>query len=194
MSEKGLSTITIIFLVMTKFTINIEGVRGEAVKRFAALANKTEEGLILEWIKDKVDHVTVQAMRAEGKSWEAVAATLGNSTTQARRIYAQGLDMPLVTKETIRILERYVSLIEQAEDIKLPVPTPEDLDRIKEYWDLMPSEDATNNAFPVPSYDEIGMIEEYNKALPDASEIEFPVPSEEDIEAVERYAKAVAKK
>ena len=60
-------------------------------------------------------------------------------------------DMPLVTKETIRILERYVSLIEQAEDIKLPVPTTEDLDRIKEYWDLMPSEDETNNAFPVPS-------------------------------------------
>jgi hypothetical protein len=183
----------IIILVMPKFTIDVEGVRGEGVKRFAALANKTAEELIVEWIKDKVDHVAVQAMRAEGMNWEAIAEALGNSTTQARRIYAQGIDMPLVSKETIRILERYVSLIEQAADVKLPVPTQEDLDMIEAYINALPSEDDMKNAFPVPNQEDLDMIEQYNDALPDTAEINFPVPSEEDIEAVERFSKATAK-
>ncbi len=38
-------------------------VLGNAIERFAALANKTVEELILEWIKDKLDHATVQALR-----------------------------------------------------------------------------------------------------------------------------------
>lgn len=150
---------------MPKFTIEIEGVRGDAVERFARLANKSVEEMILEWIKDKLDHVTVQALRAEGMSWEAIAEALGNSTTQARRIYAQGLDMPLVSKETIRILERYVSLIEQAADIELPVPSEGDLDKIREYLDLLPVfEDK--DPFPVPSDEDLDQMREYQKLLP----------------------------
>ena len=150
---------------MPKFALNIEGVRGDAVERFATLANKSAEELILEWIKDKLDHATVQAMRAEGKPWVAIAEALGNSTTQARRIYAQGLDMPLVSKENIRILERYVDIIERAAEIRLVVPTEDDLDRMREYKDLLPAfEDKT--PFPVPSDEDLDKMREYQKLLP----------------------------
>jgi hypothetical protein len=176
---------------MPKFTIEIEGIRGDAVERFAALANKNAEELILEWIKDKLDHVTVQALRAEGMSWEAIAEALGNSTTQARRIYAQGLDMPLVSKETIRTLERYVNLIEQAADVELPVPTDEDLDKIRGYTDLLPAfEDKY--PFPVPTDEDLDKIREYTDLLPAFEDNDpFPVPTDEDFDRMREYQKLV---
>lgn len=175
---------------MPKFTIGIEGVRGDAVERFAGLANKSVEEMILEWIKDKLDHVTVQALRAEGMSWEAIAEALGNSTTQARRIYAQGLDMPLVSKETIRILERYVSLIEQAADIDLPVPSEGDLDKIREYMDLLP--DTDKDLFPTPTDNDLDQMREYQDLLPAFEDKNpFPVPSDEDLDQMREYQKLI---
>lgn len=167
---------------MPEFNIKIEGIKGDAVERFAALANKTAEDLILEWIKDKVDHVTVQALRAEGKPWEAIAEVLGNSTTQARRIYAQGIDMPLVSKDTIRILERYVDLIERAAEVKLAVPSDEELNQVQRYLDMLPDTDYDSNnpyPFPVPSQEDLDQIKAYLDLL----------PSEEDLEPLREYQK-----
>lgn len=177
---------------MPKFTLDIEGVRGNAVERFAKLANKRTEEMILEWIKDKLDHVTVQALRAEGMSWEAIAEALGNSTTQVRRIYAQGVDMPLVSKETIRILERYVDLSERAAEVELTVPSQEDLDQIQRYLDLLPDTDYDNSTnpypFPVPSEEELYMIQQYIDLLPSGNNLcKFPVPSDEDLDALREY-------
>jgi hypothetical protein len=150
---------------MPEFTIKIEGQRGEAVERYASLADMSPEDLITRWIKDKVDHVTVQAMRAAGKPWEAVAEVLGYSTTQARRIYAQGLDMPLISKETVKILERYVDLIERAEEIHL--------------W--------------TPSEDDVLTVDSLTEALNEAAEAgkEVQIPTEEDIDTVSRLTKAL---
>ncbi|MFA7087691.1 MAG: hypothetical protein WC145_13560 [Aliarcobacter sp.] len=107
---------------MTKFNIEIEGVKGEAVERYAALADKSPEELICEWILPNVNHVTVQAMRAAGKPWTEVAEAIGHSTTEARRIYARGLEMPLISKADLKTLERYIDLIERAEEIHLWTP------------------------------------------------------------------------
>lgn len=149
---------------MTKFNIEIEGIRGEAVERFAALADRSPEEQILDWIKEKVNHATIVAMRASGKPWEAVAEAIGHSTTEARRIYARSQDLPIATKEQVRILERYVDLIERVEEIHLTIPREEDIDVVVRLT---------------------GALEEAK----DAGEGVW-VPKEDDIEAAERLAKA----
>jgi predicted ATPase len=149
---------------MPKFNIEIEGIKGEAVERFAALADRSPEEQILDWIKEKVNHATVVAMRASGKPWEAVAEAIGHSTTEARRIYARSQDLPIATKEQVRILERYVDLIERVEEIHLTIPSPEDIDMV------------------------VRLTEALEEAK-DAGEGVW-VPKEDDIEATERLAKA----
>jgi hypothetical protein len=207
---------------MPEINLVFNGARGDAVERFAALAGKPVDKLILSWIEDKVDHALVVAMRAGGATWEAVAAELRVSITQARRIYAAGSEFQPIGKEDVRVAEKYLTALEEIKELTsnadtlFPVPSENDLDMIKRYWDVAPSEDDRDNMFPTPGYEEIdmikeyinalpdaseikfptpgyeeiGMIKEYINALPDASEIEFPVPSDEEIEAVERYSKA----
>ena len=143
---------------MPEINLVIDGVKGSAVERFAALAGKPVDQLILSWIEDKVNHAVVVAMRAGGATWEAVATELGVSITQARRIYAAGSEFQPVGKDDIKAAEKYLKLVEEIRDLA----NEEDL-------------------FPVPSEVDIDIIERYNQALPDASEITFPVPTEEDI-------------
>jgi len=149
---------------MAKFTIEIEGLRGEAVEKHAAYTSRSPEDQILDWIKEKVDHATVMNMRASGKPWEAVAEAIGHSTTEARRIYARSTDLPIATKEQVKTLERYVDLIERVEEIHLTIPNEDDVlmaDRLTEA--LEKAQEAGNGVW---------------------------VPSEIDIEAAERLASA----
>ncbi len=118
---------------MSELTLNIEGVRGDALKRYAAFANKTPEGLVMEWIKETLDNTAIQVLRANGKTWEEVSELLGYSVTQCRRIYLQGQDMPPVSREDIRLMERYVELVERAAKVKLSIPSEADLEAIEKY-------------------------------------------------------------
>lgn len=153
---------------MTVFNIEIEGVRGDAVTRYASLADKSPEALINEWVKDKVNNVTVQALRAASKTWDEIAEVLECSNMQARRIYAKGIDMPVVSKHEIQILEQYVGLIQRIDEITFPVPSFEDFDKLQRYRDAI------------------------NAISANEDETLFPVPTEEEVERVERYAKATA--
>jgi len=155
---------------MPKFTIEIEGQRGEAVERYASLADMSPEDLITRWIKDKVDHVTVQAMRAAGKPWEAVAEVLGYSTTQARRIYAQGLDMPLISKETVKILERYVDLIERAEEVRLQPFTEDDILTVERLTEALNEAAEAGKEVQIPTEEDIDTVSRLTKALNEAAE------------------------
>lgn len=168
------------------------------MERFAALAGKSVDQLVLSWIEDRVNHATVVAMRAEGATWDDIATKLETNITQARRIYVAGSEFQPIGKDDTRAAEKYLKLLEEIRDITseggelFPVPTQADIDMIQQYLDALPDTDETY--FPVPTQNDLDMIAEYEKALPDKDEIEFPVPSEEDIEAVERYSKAVARK
>ncbi len=155
---------------MPEFTIKIEGQRGEAVERYASLADMSPEDLITRWIKDKVDHVTVQAMRAAGKPWEAVAEVLGYSTTQARRIYAQGLDMPLISKETVKILERYVDLIERAEEVRLQPFTEDDILTVERLTEALNEAAEAGKEVQIPTEEDIDTVSRLTKALNEAAE------------------------
>jgi len=134
---------------MPEINLVIDGVKGSAVERFAALAGKPADQLILSWIEDKINHAVVVAMRAGGATWEAVATELGVSITQARRIYAAGSEFQPVGKDDLKAAEKYLKLVEEIRDLA----NEEDL-------------------FPVPSEVEIEAIERYKQALPDASEEE----------------------
>lgn len=180
---------------MTEINLVIDGVKGSAVERFAALAGKPVDQLILSWIEDRINHAVIVAMRAGGETWEAIAAELGVSITQARRIYAAGSEFQPVGKDDIKLAEKYLKLIEEIRDLAnegdlFPVPSQEHLNAIEAYNNLLTNWDDEEYPFPVPSDEDMQAKERYNEALPDASEIEFPVPSEEDIEAIERYNKA----
>jgi hypothetical protein len=180
---------------MPEINLVIDGVKGSAVERFAALAGKPVDQLILSWIEDKVNHAVVVAMRAGGATWEAVATELSVSITHARRIYAAGSEFQPVGKDDLKAAEKYLKLVEEIRDLAnegdlFPTPSQEHLNAIEAYNELITDLNEVGDPFPVPSEVDIDMIERYNQALPDASEIEFPVPSEEDIEAVERYSKA----
>ena len=155
---------------MPEFTIKIEGQRGEAVERYASLADMSPEDLITRWIKDKVDHVTVQAMRAAGKPWEAVAEVLGYSTTQARRIYAQGLDMPLISKDTVKILERYVDLIERAEEVRLQPFTEDDILTVERLTEALNEAAEAGKEVQIPTEEDIDTVSRLTKALNEAAE------------------------
>jgi len=155
---------------MPEFTIKIEGQRGEAVERYASLADMSPEDLITRWIKDKVDHVTVQAMRAAGKPWEAVAEVLGYSTTQARRIYAQGLDMPLISKETVKILERYVDLIERAEEVRLQPFTEDDILTVERLTEALNEAAEAGKEVQIPTEEDIDTVGRLTEALNEAAE------------------------
>lgn len=179
---------------MTEINLSIEGVRGEAVERFAVLAGKSMEQLVLSWIDDRVNHATVVAMRAGNSTWEDVAKELGTSITQVRRIYAAGSEFQPIGKDDTRTAEKYLKLLEEIRDLSnegnlFPVPTESDIDIVEQYMNALPDPDAV--VFPVPTQNDLDMIEEYENALPDPDAIVFPVPSEEDIDAVERYSKAV---
>ena len=183
---------------MPEINLVIDGVKGSAVERFAALAGKPVNQLILSWIEDKVNHAVVVAMRAGGETWETVATELGVSITQARRIYAAGSEFQPVGKDDLKAAEKYLKLVEEIRDLAnegnlFPTPSQEHLNAIETYNELITNWDEVGDPFPVPSIEELEMIKAYNDALPDASEIEFPVPSEEEIDAVERYAKAVVR-
>jgi hypothetical protein len=176
---------------MTKIHLVIDGAKGDAVERFAALAGKSVDELILSWIKDKVDHAVVVSMRAGEATWEVVAAELGVSITQARRIYADGSEFQPVGKEDVRSAEKYLKVLEEIRDITregdlFPTPSQEDIDLLNEYNEALPDPD---HVIPGVSQEDIDLLNEYNEALPD-TDINLPVPSEEDIEAVERYSKA----
>lgn len=168
------------------------------MERFAALAGKSVDQLVLSWIEDRINHATVVAMRAEGATWDDVATKLKTSITQVRRIYAAGSEFQPIGKDDTRTAEKYLNLLEEIREITsesselFPVPNQADIDMIQQYLDALP--DTDENYFPIPTQDDLDMIAEYEKALPDKDEIDFPVPSEEDIEAVERYSKAVAGK
>jgi len=181
---------------MTEINLVINGAKGKAVERFAALAGKPVDQLILSWIEDKVNHAMVVAMRAGGATWEAVASELGTSITQTRRIYAAGSEFQPIRKDDTKIAEKYLKLLEEIRDLTengdlFPIPAQESLDMIQEYTNALPDVDEIH--FPIPTQADLDMIEEYTQALPDVEEIHFPVPSEEDIEAVERYAAATNK-
>jgi hypothetical protein len=128
------------------------------------------EDLITRWIKDKVDHVTVQAMRAAGKPWEAVAEVLGYSTTQARRIYAQGLDMPLISKDTVKILERYVDLIERAEEVRLQPFTEDDILTVERLTEALNEAAEAGKEVQIPTEEDIDTVSRLTKALNEAAE------------------------
>lgn len=83
-----------------------------------------------------------------------MADAIGHSTTEARRIYARGLDLPLVSKENIKILERYVDLIERAEEINLQTPT-EALDEAAE----------SSASVRILTEDDVDAVERLGKAL-----------------------------
>ena len=180
---------------MSEINLVIDGAKGNAVERFAALAGKPVDQLILSWIEDRVNHAVVVAMRAGGATWDAVASELGTSITQARRIYAAGSEFQPISKDDTKIAEKYLKVLEEIKDITgegeiFPVPNQEELDMVQEYTNTLPDPDV--NHFPIPTQNDLDMIEEYTKALPDVEDIHFPVPSEEDLEALERYAKATS--
>ena len=120
---------------MPEINLVIDGVKGSAVERFAALAGKPADQLILSWIEDKINHAVVVAMRAGGATWEAVATELGVSITQARRIYAAGSEFNPVGKDDIKLAEKYLKLIEEIRDLAnegdlFPTPSQEHLSAI----------------------------------------------------------------
>jgi hypothetical protein len=178
---------------MAIFNINIEGQRGEAVERYARLADMSPEDLITRWIKDKVDHVTVTAMRAAGKPWESVAEVLGYSTTQARRIYAHGLDMPLISKDTVKILERYVDLIERAEEIRLQPFTEDDISTVERLTGALIEAAYARTEVRIPTEEDIGTASRLAAALSEVADVgrEVWVPTEEDIDTASRLAEAL---
>ncbi len=182
---------------MTEINLVIEGTKGEAVKRFAALAGKTVEQLVLSWIQDRIDHALVVSMRAGGATWEGVASELGTSITQARRIYAAGSEFQPIGKEDVRVAEKYLKALEEIKEITneaddmFPVPSEEDLDRIEEYWKWVPSDEDKREMFPAPTQEDLAVIEEYNGLLTTFDEDPFPVPSEEDIKQIRRYKDAL---
>lgn len=92
-------------------SLEIDGKRGQALESFAAFGGKTPEELILDWIKDKVDHSTVTLMRGSGATWDDIAQELGTSITQARRIYAAGSEFQSINKEDLRVAEKYLDLM-----------------------------------------------------------------------------------
>lgn len=155
---------------MTKFNIEIEGVKGASVERYAALADKSPEELISEWILPNVNHVTVQAMRAAGKPWTEVAEAIGHSTTEARRIYARGLDMPLISKADLKTLERYVDLIERAEDIHLWTPTEDDILTVGRLTEALGEAADAGKEVWVPVEEDIEVVGRLADALNDAAE------------------------
>jgi hypothetical protein len=180
---------------MPEIKLVFNGERGNAVERFAALAGKPVDQLILSWIEDKVDHAVVVSMRASGTTWEDVAAKLGVSITQARRIYAAGSEFQPVGKDDLKAAEKYLKVLGDIRDITsegdiFPTPSQEDLDLLNEYVNALPDSDTI---IPSVGQEDLDLLNEYVNALPDPDTI-FPVPSEEDVEAVERYAKATRKK
>lgn len=182
---------------MTEINLVIDGSKGEAVERFAALAGKPVDQLILSWIEDKVNHAVVVSMRAGGETWDVVATKLGVSITQARRIYTGGSEFQPIGRDEIKTAEKYLKVLEEIRDITsegdlFPIPDQQSLDMLQEYTNSLPDVDEIH--FPIPTQDDLDMLEEYTNALPDAESINFPVPSGEDVEAVERYAKALRKR
>ncbi len=178
---------------MSKINLVIEGVRGDALERFAALAGKSPEQLILSWIEDRVNHAVVVAMRASGATWESVASELGVSITQARRIYAAGSEFQPVGREDLKIAEKYLKILEEIRDLTVetedmfPMPSKAALDAIQEYIEALPYVDDIH--FPVPDQNDLDMIREYIEVLPDTDEIHFPVPTDRDIEQLAEYNK-----
>ncbi len=152
---------------MPEINLVIEGKRGGAVERFAALAGKTPDQLIMSWIQDRVDHAFVVAERAGGATWESIATELGVSITHARRIYAAGSEFQPVGKEDTKAAEKYLKLLEEIRDVI----------------------DNGDVLFPVPTQEDLDLIDQYIEALPDADDIHFPVPTEEDLDALREYQK-----
>lgn len=123
---------------MVGIDLVIEGVRGEAVERFAALAGKPVDQLILSWIEDRVNHALVVAMRAGGATWDAVASELGTSLTQARRIYAAGSEFQSIGRDELKTAEKYLKVLEEIRDITregdlFPTPDQQAIDKLEAY-------------------------------------------------------------
>ncbi len=178
---------------MPEINLVLNGARGNAVEGFAALAGKPVDQLIMSWIEDKVDHAVVVSMRASGATWEDVAAKLGVSITQARRIYAAGSEFQPIGKDDLKAAQKYLAVLEEIRDITsegdiFPVPSDDDMGAVERYSKAL--SDMPDVGFPVPSDDDTGTLEWYLDAISNIPEANFPVPREEEIEAVERYAKA----
>lgn len=179
---------------MPEINLAINGIRGDALERFAALAGKKPDELILSWIEDRLNYAVVVSMRASGETWDSVAGALGISITQARRIYADGSEFQPIGKDEVKAAEKYLKILEEIREITsneselFPVPTEDDLDMIQKYWDAIPPEGDLKGAFPVPCQSDLDAIQEYNEALPDFESIRFEIPSTEDLERVREYA------
>jgi len=155
---------------MTQFHIEIEGIKGEAVERYATLAGKSPEELMGEWLRPHVNHVTVQAMRAAGETWETIGEAIGHSTTEARRIYARGLDMPMISKGDLKTLERYVDLIERAEEIHLWTPSEDDVLTVDVLTEALNEAAEAGKGVWVPTEEDIDTVSRLTKALNEAAE------------------------
>jgi hypothetical protein len=178
---------------MSKISLKIEGIKGNGLERYAALAGEPPEELISKWISGKIDYATIAALRAAGDTWETVAGKMGMSITQARRIFfMEGEDK--VTKDDIRLLERYIKLMEQLkEGIELPaVPSEEDIGRIGQLIEALQEVEEVRRGILIPTEENIDTVVRLTEALEEAKNAGegIRVPSEADIEAAERLASA----
>jgi hypothetical protein len=179
---------------MTEINLAIDGLKGDALERFAALAGKSTGQLIESWIEDRLNHAVVVAMRAGGATWDAIASELGVSITQARRIYAAGSEFQPIGRDDVKAAEKYLKLLEDIKEITsegdiFPVPDRETIDTLNEYFNALPISDDIE--FPIPDEEDIKAVERYSSALPNSDDIDFPIPDEKDIEAVKRYSNAL---
>jgi hypothetical protein len=93
----------------------------------------TPNELVKKWIENRLDYATIAALRAAGETWEALSGKLDISITQARRILLSDGEGERVTKEDVKLLEKYLKLWDQLEGEKglnIPLPTEDDIELV----------------------------------------------------------------